>query len=117
MKHQKYEAAYKTLLAIRGEPILAAKEILYVHYQMDVEMRSLGQIPADLETNGNSNGAGQGQSRRLPLRRVFHSRRGRSINYWQKLGQLFREKRIRRAMIAATVCMVSQQLCGVNVSA
>ena len=40
----------------------------------------------------------------------------RRPTYLTKLAQLFVVPRIRRAMIAAVVCMVSQQLCGVNVS-
>lgn len=61
----------------------------------------------------------------------FIAPQNRSINYWQKLGQLLTKGRIRRvisraylasallttgqATIAAGVCMISQQLCGVNV--
>ena len=41
---------------------------------------------------------------------------GRHPTYLTKLAQLFLVPRIRRAMMAAVVCMISQQLCGVNVS-
>lgn len=109
MKHGRYTAAYRTLLALRGEPVITAKEMLYVHYQMDVEMRFLRHKRRDAEFATNDNKAS--------LKRAFCSRSGRSINYWQKLGQLFTVKRIRRAMVAAVVCMVGQQLCGVNVLA
>lgn len=40
-------------------------------------------------------------------------RRVRSTNYWGRIWQLFRDKRTRRATIAALVVMISQQLCGV----
>jgi hypothetical protein len=40
-------------------------------------------------------------------------RRVRSTNYWIRIWQLFRDKRTRRATVAALVVMISQQLCGV----
>ena len=52
MKHHRYRAAYRTLLALRGEPVLAAKEMLYVHYQMEVEIRHLNQKRSDPEAEG-----------------------------------------------------------------
>lgn len=112
MKHNRYRAAYQTLLALRGEPVLAAKEMLYVHYQMDVEMRFLNQRAGSRDDFEQDEMTEKQKSRwrRLP-------RLDRSINYWQKLGQLFTVKRIRRAMLAAIICMISQQLCGVNVLA
>lgn len=119
MKHQKYPAAFKTLLGLRGEPVLAAKEMLYVHYQMDVEMRHLSQKKkVDVEETSLRNGDTDCPEKLprscFPLRIRRASNRG--INYWQKLGQLFTEKRVRRAMGTAVVCMIGQQLCGVNVS-
>lgn len=110
MKHQRYPAAYKTLLGLRGEPVLAAKEMVYVHYQMDVEMRHLSHKRPDSEEVRNS----QSQSARSRFTQRIRRRSGRGINYWQKLGQLFSEKRVRRAMGTAVVCMIGQQLCGVG---
>nr|POF26310.1 myo-inositol transporter 2 [Quercus suber] len=136
MKRGHYHSAYQSLLLLRLHPILAAKELFYVHCQMDVENRFLARsrgedveasqvlqnkteadVPASLEavdasmkpekqdgTLTNVNFA----RKRLPR----HARR--PINYWQKLYQLFTVKRNRRALLAAVVCMVSQQLCGVN---
>jgi hypothetical protein len=40
-------------------------------------------------------------------------RRVKSTNYWIRIWQLFRDKRTRRATVAALVVMISQQLCGV----
>jgi MFS family permease len=95
----KYKEAYTTLLALRGHPILAAKELLYIHYQMDVEKRFISGKLTDAEMGEKA-------------RPRFGPTRSININYWQKFGQLFTNKRIRRAMGAAVVCMVSQQLCG-----
>lgn len=119
MKHRRYQAAYRTLLALRGEPVLAAKEMLYVHFQMDVEMRHLSHKRSDVEASVIEHEATDDEKKATGSRSKprFRVRSGRGINYWQKLGQLFTEKRVRRAMIAAIVCMISQQLCGVNVLA
>lgn len=118
MKHQKYAEAYKTLILLRGEPVLAAKELLYVHYQMEVEMRHLHHKRPDPESEVVQ-GAVEGEKKaaHLHTRQKQIRRSGRGINYWQKLGQLFTERRIRRATLAAVVCMVGQQMCGVNVLA
>ena len=121
MKHQRYAAAYKTLLGMRGEPVLAAKEMLYVHYQMVVEMAHLSHKRPDAEGAKMEAALQKGDPEKMPastrvVRRLTR-RSGRGINYWQKLGQLFTEKRVRRAMGAAVVCMIGQQLCGVGSAA
>ncbi|KJX99173.1 MFS sugar transporter like protein [Zymoseptoria brevis] len=116
----KYKEAYTTLLALRGHPILAAKELLYVHYQMDVEKRFISGKLTDAEMGNSCVEDDEQEIKAIPRARVvprFGPTRSININYWQKLGQLFTNKRIRRAMGAAVVCMISQQLCGVNVLA
>lgn len=118
MKHRRYPGAYKTLLGLRGEAVLAAKEMLYVHYQMEVEMRLLSHKRPDTEEARTQPVVQNRDSEDVPIRaRVtqrLRRRSGRGINYWQKLGQLFSEKRVRRAMGTAVVCMIGQQLCGVG---
>ena len=119
MKHQRYAAAYKTLLGLRGEPVIAAKEMLYVHYQMVVEMAHLSHKRPDTEGARIQTTPQKGDPEKTPISprfiRRFQRRSGRGINYWQKLGQLFTEKRVRRAMGTAVVCMIGQQLCGVGI--
>lgn len=115
---RRYKDAYTTLVTLRGQPILAAKELLYVHYQMEVEKRYISGTKRDAdivreervveEAKGNTTSTKALSARFRPPR---------SINYFQKFGQLFTNKRIRRATVAAVVVMVSQQLCGVNVLA
>jgi hypothetical protein len=163
-----YAEAYQSLLHLRGLPLLAAKELFYIHSQIQVERRLLSQKGHDPErqpddregprkghhenpqslrkrkgryvhevheadkTYGNSvetnekrienlNGGVSASSeddnnqpkRSVPnhrsLRLLIRSRgylkqlwrrptipQSRSINYWQKLGQLFTNRRIRR---------------------
>lgn len=197
-----YGEAYKSLLHLRGLPLLAAKELFYCHLQIELEKKLLspkshdaeqrpkahkgpreshandqpglrsrkarnvdhGGTPAEVyrspsvaneeSTETSNDGASEDEGNRSKILTLkFRSRRhsvrsknnrmhlwhgiiapkNRSINYWQKLGQLFTKGRIRRvistaclasgllivdqATIAAGVCMISQQLCGVNVLA
>nr|POF12771.1 putative polyol transporter 3 [Quercus suber] len=136
MKKGHYHSAYQSLLLLRLHPILAAKELFYVHCQMDVENRYLARSrgedveaslvspckthddsPGPLETANETVKSKIRESSRPDSSMVgtlLRRQPGRPINYWQKLHQLFTVKRNRRALLAAVVCMVSQQLCGVN---
>jgi MFS family permease len=113
MKRGHYKTAYQNLVLLRFHPILAAKELLYVHCQAEVEARFLAHNRRASMVNGVPP-SGEEKRRRWPLNLRRHAG-GPSINYWQKLYQLFTIKRNRRAIVAAVVCMISQQLCGVNV--
>ena len=97
MKQDKYPAAYQALLQLRGEPILTAKELLYTHVQMELEEKFLHLAPKDIESQ---------KSRRLinPTHWSIYAR---------KLLLIFTRRRTRRAAVAAMVCMIGQQLCGV----
>lgn len=114
---QRYKEAYNTLVQLRGQPILAAKELLYVHYQMEVEKRYISGTKknADIAREDFVQGANGTMTPIVRMRSCFGPTR--SINYFQKFGQLFSNKRISRATLAAVVVMISQQLCGVNVLA
>lgn len=133
MKRGHYRAAYNSLLLLRLHPILAAKELFYVHCQMGVENRFLARsrghdvefapVPPEATNKKRFAKSEKHQStdshrdvmeraRRAVPDAHHHSRRPAS--YWQKVHQLFTIKRNRRAILAAVVCMVSQQLCGVN---
>jgi hypothetical protein len=144
-----YAKAYRSLVYLRGSPLLAAKELFYVHCQIDIEKRLLSQPNHDTESrfvSGNretesfgkddgseshselkqkrsGNAEGEANSEMVDSRLggvSTHSRAlaypaestnywrelwqhirtpsGRAINYWQKLGQLVTERRIRRVI-------------------
>lgn len=94
MKQNRYPAAYQALLQLRAEPILTAKELLYTHVQMEVEEKFLHLAPKDVEAQ---------RSRQLgiPTRHSIYAR---------KLRLIFTTRRTRRAIAAAVVCMIGQQL-------
>lgn len=99
MKQRKYPAAYQALLALRREPILTVKELLYTHCQMEVEQKLLSMAPLDVESQRSHSWA-------VPTRWSIYAR---------KLQLIFTKPRTRRAAVAAVVGMIGQQLCGVNV--
>ncbi|KAK3722267.1 hypothetical protein LTR37_002700 [Vermiconidia calcicola] len=104
-----YGQAYESLLALRRHPILAAKELLYVHVQMIVEMEIvLSRNPSDPENSVRQ---------RNRISTWLQSPVRRPVGYFQKLGHLFTKPRIRRATRNAVVCMAGQQMTGVNVLA
>ncbi|KAK0867179.1 hypothetical protein LTS02_004346 [Friedmanniomyces endolithicus] len=109
MRRGHYRMAYQNLVLLRFHPILAAKELLYVHCQTEVESRFLG-VSTKFPTHDEE------KSRTSKLSSTFRRRSAtaRPANYWQKLYQIFAIKRNQRAITAAVVCMVGQQLCGVN---
>ncbi|KAK4891169.1 hypothetical protein LTR27_010243 [Elasticomyces elasticus] len=110
MRRGYYEKAYHNLVLLRYHPILAAKELLYVHCQAEVESRFLDRDRASSQEHEGV------RPRANMITNLFHSQSATvpPVNYWRKLYQLFSIKRNQRALIAAVVCMGNQQLCGVN---
>ncbi|KAL8772478.1 MAG: hypothetical protein Q9209_002430 [Squamulea sp. 1 TL-2023] len=96
-----YSKAYTTLLRLRKENVLAAKEMVSIHYQIQAERAVFLRRQADPENTGLD---------------PFQRRLGRS-NYWERLYNMVWFPRIRRAAVAAMVVMLAQQLSGINIYA
>ncbi|KAF2859437.1 hypothetical protein K470DRAFT_282692 [Piedraia hortae CBS 480.64] len=101
MQQGRYKEAYESLMLLRNHPILAAKELFYTYEQMLIgEEITVVKPQSSRESNGTN--------RKSPKVKKP------STTYWMKMWQLFTIPRNRRALAAAVVCMISQQLCGVN---
>ena len=74
--------AYKSLVRVRNSPLQAARDLYYIHAQLEAE-RVL------LEEKG------------------FHKG-----NFFTRAVELFRVPRIRRATQASGIIMIAQQMCG-----
>jgi len=126
---------------IRTSHLLAARDFVYAHAQLDFEsrlMRGNANEHGDLGDRISLNAAGKIEMTNLPngssaahqsvassndeeagLKQV-----GKSDNpyfyhigvtgYTKRLRQLWTEKRCRRALVCAAVAMISQQMTGVN---
>ena len=148
LKKGRLQEAYKTLLILRGSPLLAARELYYANAQIQAEVSLLPGKEKDVEgeiqrsnftTKTDQNAQAKEHKaihRRRPrfpdrVKSTWHyisrhvdesdldpfQRQLRKTNYFTRLWQLFRDKRTRRATLAAFAVMIGQQLCGVNVLA
>jgi hypothetical protein len=83
MSKGKHAQAYKALLKFRGSPILAARELFYIHAQMEQEELLIAQSGVAV-----------------------------NANFFTRMVELFTIPRIRRAAQASGIVMIAQQMCG-----
>jgi hypothetical protein len=83
MSKGKFEKAYRSLVRLRGSEIRAAKELYYIHAQMEEEKLLI-------EASGVA----------------VHA------NMFTRFIELFTIPRIRRATQASGIVMIAQQMCG-----
>ncbi|KAL3418234.1 sugar transporter [Phlyctema vagabunda] len=88
IKKNKYAKAYRSLLRLRNSPLQAARDLYYVHAQLQAEQRLI-------EETGFS----------------------KANNFFSRFVELFTVPRIRRATQASGIIMIAQQMCGINVIA
>ncbi|KAF1816050.1 hypothetical protein P152DRAFT_478646 [Eremomyces bilateralis CBS 781.70] len=123
VKKKQYNKAYRSLLALRESPIIAARDLFYIHVQLLAETRLFSSrrdigfnvvrndTDSDLETNSiqtNLEGFGEAETYQDEIDK---------ISYWDRVLQLWKVKRVRRSALASFAVMISQQLCGINVLA
>ena len=96
-----YDKAFTTLVRLRGDRIVAAKELVSIHYQIQAERRVFLKRDFDPTMTGLN---------------AYNSRLKRS-SYWERLRNIFLYPRIRRAAIAAFIVMAAQQMSGINILA
>lgn len=83
MKKKRPEAAFKSLLKLRNNPIQAARDLYYMHAMLEYERDHIGQ----------THGPGV-------------------VGFVQRFSELFTIPRNRRATLASFIVMIAQQLCG-----
>ena len=98
----KYDKAFTTLVRLRKERVLAAKELCSIYYQIQAERWLFSGKPNVDEESEDLN--------------PFEPELGRT-SYLRRLVNHYTFPRIRRAAIAAMVVMLSQQLSGINIIA
>ncbi len=107
-KKRRYAEAYKVLLRLRGNALLAARDLLHIRAQLDVET-ILFKRKHDQEIDlGNE----------IPhIDAKAYSREISLTGYGRRIVQLFTIPRVRRSTLASFVVMMSQQMSGVNILA
>ena len=98
----KYGKAFTTLVRLRKERVLAAKELCSIYYQIQAERWLFSGKDVVDEESEDSN--------------PFQPELGRT-SYLRRLINHYTFPRIRRAAIAAMIVMLSQQLSGINIIA
>ncbi|KAH8593996.1 hypothetical protein B0O99DRAFT_652918 [Bisporella sp. PMI_857] len=108
IKKGNYRKAFQVLVRLRGSDLLAARDLYYIHAQIQVET-SLFSKRSDIGHELLERGAEVDQD-------VFQSE-FRKTNYPRRFLQLFTISRNRRAAVASFVVMASQQMSGINIFA
>ncbi|KAL8727745.1 MAG: hypothetical protein Q9166_005858 [cf. Caloplaca sp. 2 TL-2023] len=98
IKKHRYHDAFNSLKRLRNTPLQAARDLYYIHAQVQLEELILGIDPDIMISEGKEH----------------YSNSGRYAN---RFIQLFTIPRIRRATLAAFVVMIAQQMCGINIMA
>jgi len=88
MSKGRYSQAYKSLLRFRNTPLQAARELYYIHAQMQEEELLIAASGISVKAN------------------VF-----------TRMVELFTIPRVRRATQASGIVMIAQQMCGINIIA
>lgn len=106
IKQNCYPQAYRSLLRLRNVPLQAARDLYYMHVQIELENKMLA---AEQQAR---DGVRPGQDmNRTPVARDLH----KAALYVRRFVQLFTISRVRRATVAACTVMLAQQMCGINV--
>jgi MFS family permease len=144
MKHGMQPKALEAFTFVRPSPVshlLAARDFVYAHFQLEMECKSMverqnkqkshgkqanpkqekGKEKEDMDVsekevkNGQEDEfdleAGGTPSSKTPEKPLYDISR---TNYFQRLRQTFMDGRSRRALLCASTAMISQQLTGIN---
>ena len=120
----RYAKALESFTYLRPPPVasfLAARDLVSAHFQLEAEDQFM-KAQRNTDTQSTSNDIATRLRRsiisevELPTdtanrRASYHISNTKSH---QRLGQVIRDPRSRRALICASTAMVAQQLCGIN---
>ncbi|KAJ5472387.1 hypothetical protein N7530_006388 [Penicillium desertorum] len=105
IQRNRYPEAYKSLLELRGTPIQAARDLYYIHAQLQTEAVTVWD-----RHEGNS---WWSEGEQIYAYQKWINKG----NFFKRMMYLATDKRTRRACTVASIVMASQQLCGINILA
>lgn len=113
IKKRNYKKAYESLCHLNETPLQAARELYYIHAQVQAENQLYFRSPTGSDSRQQSppSPSSVRTQASVPPSQPLQKKKG----FWRRVRQLFAVARIRRALLAAFVVQISQQLCGVNV--
>ncbi|KAL4747487.1 hypothetical protein BDW72DRAFT_209619 [Aspergillus terricola var. indicus] len=98
IRRDKYPEAFQSLRQLRGSDIQAAKDLYYIHAQLQMETELInGKRPEEWWA------------------KEVYQDKVKAQSFFQRVGALFSVRRNSRACVAAFLVMAAQQLCGINV--
>ncbi|KAL8855921.1 MAG: hypothetical protein Q9178_007435 [Gyalolechia marmorata] len=108
IKKQRYKEAYIVLSRLRGNPLLAARDLIFIYAQLQVETTLFTRTDQDIVELENQ----------IPYleTEVYRHQIG-LFGYARRITQLFTIPRARRATLASFLVMSAQILSGVNIFA
>ncbi len=116
LRRGKRAEAFKTLCALRPTQLQAATELFYANAQLQTEVSLFRREKGDPESSAPTSSAATSPTPEdvhdIIQTSAFQDY-WKDTNYWSRIYGLFRNPRSRRAAVAASVVMLSQQLCGV----
>lgn len=108
IKKQRYAEGYSVLLRLRESPLLAARDLVFIRAQLEVETILFMRSTTDVIELGNE----------VPhLDQDLYRRQISLFGYGRRIVQLFTIPRVRRSTLASFIVMTAQQMSGVNVFA
>ncbi|CAI7626278.1 unnamed protein product [Penicillium palitans] len=105
IQRNRYADAYKSLLELRGTPIQAARDLYYIHAQLQTEAIKIW--------NPHEEKSWWSEREQIYAYQSWINRG----NFFKRMMCLATNPRTRRACTVALIVMASQQLCGINVLA
>lgn len=107
-KKQRYDEAYRVILRLRENPLLAARDLILIRAQLNVETVLFTPKANDDIDIGNV----------MPhVDQEAYKREISLTGYGRRIMQLFTIPRVRRSTFASFIVMTSQQLSGINIFA
>lgn len=106
----RHAKALESFTLLRPSPVselLAARDLIYAHLQLEMECQSMENRRATPDDKGKENTI-EDSGRQRAYYDISRT------NYFQRLSQTFRDGRSRRALVCASTAMIAQQFTGIN---
>ena len=109
IKTGKFRRSFKSLCYLNKTPLQAARELYYIHAQIQAEIKFHSRHRERRESNDI-----ELESSERNTHEGGHQSYLKLASYWRRCWELVSIPRNRHSLDSALVVMISQQLCGVN---
>ncbi|KAL9114677.1 MAG: hypothetical protein Q9227_001355 [Pyrenula ochraceoflavens] len=110
LKRGRIKDSYKSMLRLRGSSILACRDLLLMHAQLQAETKYFKKPRSSPEINTSLHDPALKEN----ILFGYYQQEIKTTKPWNRFGKLFTSERTRNASVNASLVMLSQVLCGVN---